>query len=399
MTQIEARGRSNPRADVLIVLGLWICTRTLVLLAFLRQTGDWRQAVDTLVSFDGAWYAGIAAHGYAYAPDGAQHNVAFFPLYPALIWIFVRARMPVDYAALLVSNLAFLLALFVAFAWVARRAGSVAARWTVATLCCCPLSLFGTAAYSEGPFLLFSGAALLSADSMRLRWSGLWVALASATRLIGIAFLPAFLIAALVRRRGGALLPAIAALTGVLGFSAFCAFRFGDPLAWLHVQAAWRPGAGFDEAAWQNLLGAGVAQTPVLHAIAFGAAVLLWLLRRAHVVVRFLLWLLLLEAERWAWNGTEYVFLLTLVAAVVALFFRRRLGLTALGYLFAGLALIALSGYPVSVDRFAFALLPGSAALGILWRRVPPLGIAAMVVMTIDLVQFSLRFAAHGFVA
>ena len=397
--RVEAPGRANPRADVIVVFGTWLLTRILLVSALIVQTGDWHRAVGALTSFDGAWYVRIATDGYSYAPDGGQHNVAFFPLYPAAIWILARTGLGAADAALFISNAAFLAMLFVVFAWIARRAGSLAARWTVATLCCCPLSLFGSAAYSEALYMLLSAAALLAADSLRFRRAAPWVALASATRAIGIAFLPAFLLAAVVRRRAGGLLPALAAATGLIGFSAYCASRFGDPLAWLHVQAAWRHGAGFDEAAWQNLLGAGVAGTPSLHAVALGSAILLWLLRRAHVAVRFLLWLLLLEAERWAWNGTEYVFLLTIVAAVLAIVFRRRLGVTALTYFFAGLVLIALAGYPISVDRFAYALLPASAALALLWRRAPALGGAAMVVMLSDLFFFTLRFAAHQFVA
>lgn len=358
-------------------------------------------AFDDLTSFDGAWYFQIVTQGYTYAPDGGQHDIAFFPLYPATVGLLWRAGVPFFAASLFVSNAAFLAALVLAFLWVRRRCGSTAARWCVATLCCCPLSLFASAAYSESLYLLLSVAALLSADRMHFRTSAGLTVLASATRLIGIALLPAFLLTALLdRRRRGAWLPAVAAVAGIAGFALYCALRFGDPLAFVHAESAWRSGPHFDETAWQNLLGSGVASTPWVHAIALIAAAFLWLTRRrASFFAQLALWFAVLGAERWAWNGSEYVFLLTLVAGALAIVFRAGLGPAAVVYLLAGLALIAAAGAPISVDRYAYALFPSTVALALLWRRLPALGTAALAVMVVDLFEFSLRFAQHAFVA
>lgn len=316
------------------------------------------------------------------------------------MWVLTRAGIPFDAGSLLVSNLAFLAALLVTSAWVKRRCGTRAARWTVATLCCCPMSLFCSAAYSESLFLLLSGAALWDFERERFPPSALWAALASATRLMGVALAPAFALAALAQRRRAARLPALAALSGIVGFALYCSARFGDPLAFVHAESAWRSPPGFDQSAWSKLIGAGFATAPLLHLIALAVAILLWLTRRrAPFVIQLVLWLALVEAERWAWNGSEYVFLFTLVAGALAIAFRQQMGTPAVTYLLAGIALIALAGQPVSVDRYAFGLLPASIALALLWQRAPALGTAALIVMTIDLFEFSVRFARHSFVA
>jgi Gpi18-like mannosyltransferase len=51
---------------------------------------------------------------------------------------------------------------------------------------------------------------------------------------------PAFLIVAWKERRPPIAYAALAATSGLLLFSLYCAIRFGDPLAFVHVQRAWK---------------------------------------------------------------------------------------------------------------------------------------------------------------
>jgi Gpi18-like mannosyltransferase len=135
--------------------------------------------LERLTFFDGGWYAAITAHGYSYAPDGRQHDVAFFPLYPSVVWCFMRLGLSFTAASLFVSGAAFLAALFITFAWVRRRCDVAAARWTIAMLCCCPLSLFCSAAYSDALFLLVDGfgAARLRCRTVSCRYALGWIGL------------------------------------------------------------------------------------------------------------------------------------------------------------------------------------------------------------------------------
>ena len=107
----------------------------------------------------------------------------------------------------------------------------------------------------------------------------------------------------------------------------------------------------------------------------------------------------IVEAERWAWNGSEYVFLYTIVAAGAAIAFRRRLGWPATAFVLAGIVLIAFVGAPYSVDRLGFAFVPATVAFALTLRRFPSLGFATLAVMSLDLIDFALRFSRGIFVA
>jgi hypothetical protein len=109
--------------------------------------------------------------------------------------------------------------------------------------------------------------------------------------------------------------------------------------------------------------------------------------------------LIVVEAERWAWNGSEYILLLVPVAAVAAIAFRRKLGAAATVIVLAGVALIAFAGPPISVPRYAYDFIPASFALALLCRTFPEFGLAIFIVMTADLFGFTLDFARAIFVS
>ena len=268
-------------------------------------------------------------------------------------------------------------------------------------LCCCPLSLFCSAAYSDGLFLLLTALALRDFDAGRFRAAAFWGGLASIDRFQGIALAPAFAVAAAVDRRGhAAWLAGIAPSCGAIGFGLFCALHFGDPLAFVHAQAAWRTRSGFDEAGWQNLLGAGVASIPALHGVTATAAMALWFGRgRMQPLLRIGVALVGVAAERWAWNGSEYVVLLTVGSAAAAFVYRRQLGSAATTFVLVGIGLIACVGLPVSVPRYAYDFIPASFALALFCRRLPALGLAVLAVMLVDLYGFARDFARGIFVA
>ncbi len=396
--------------DALFIAALALSTRALIAIAAFvtapatssgTQVPATLGGLERLSFFDGGWFASIVTGGYEFAPDGEEHNVAFFPLYPMLVRLTMGSGLSFAAAAVAVSNAAFVGALCVTFAWVRERCDAVAARWTVAMLCCCPLSLYAAVAYSEGLFLLLTALALRAFDARRFRAAALWIGLASATRLQAIAFAPGFVLAAIAERHWAkAWLAGLAPLGGGLGFALYCGWRFGDPLAFVHAQNAWRANPGFDATAWQNLVGAGLAQMPWLHVAALAAALALWRGRsRLPFAVRTGLALISVEAERWAWNGSEYILLLVPIAAIAALAFRRRLGPTATIMVLMGVGLIAFAGPPVSVPRIAYDFIPASFALALLYRKLPEFGLALLVVMTADLFWFTLDFAHAIFVS
>jgi Gpi18-like mannosyltransferase len=111
-------------------------------------------------AWDSVHYRAIATSGYEFANDGKQHNLAFFPLFPLLIWVFMKLGLPFEVAGTLINNLAFFAALYYIYFWIEENYGRNEARWTTAVVAWCPLSMFGTVIYTEGLYLLLSTAAL-----------------------------------------------------------------------------------------------------------------------------------------------------------------------------------------------------------------------------------------------
>jgi hypothetical protein len=136
--------------------------------------------------FDTNWYIGIATEGYS-----RPQQIAFFPLYPALIrLISVITGGNALYAALIVANLslvAALIAIGALAAWEAHNLRIVP--WAMTALLIYPFSFFLTAAYTEGLFLTFAALCLLFARQGRWRLAVLMALLAGATRPTGVALI------------------------------------------------------------------------------------------------------------------------------------------------------------------------------------------------------------------
>jgi len=387
-------------ADVVFILVAWSATRALIFAALFLTA---HAAGNPLTNWDGEWYQRIATVGYEYSPDGRQHDVAFFPLYPLTVAALMRVvPLPFGIAAPLVDNLAFLLALGSLFAWLSRRCDRATARWSVATLCLLPASVFTAVAYSEGLFMFLSASALRAFERRAYRRAALFAALASGTRSFGVLLGPAFALA--TRREAphpsrAAYLCALGALVGPLAYASYCGLAFGDPLAFVHVQAAWRIGLGFSFPDWEYVFAYGVTwRWPLQSAIV--AASLGWLLLRAKLprrVSRTIVFALAV-AELLIWGKERMIFLLLGVGCFALVRYRARLGIAATAYALSALAVIVFSGKPYSAERLAYAVVPIACALALLWRRVPALGLAALTVGLVDLLLYAVRFAAGIFV-
>lgn len=174
-------------------------------LATLPLLGDnyWRAHPDNLLidgwaRWDSGWYIDIATDGYTTPPKWVdpetvhqQRDVAFFPLYPLLMRLGMVITGDAALSGILISHLAFLLALCILFDLVRTQFDEETARRTIILLSVYPYALFFGAVYSEAIFLLC--AALAFACAYRGVWwaAGLAAAAASATRLPGILLLPA----------------------------------------------------------------------------------------------------------------------------------------------------------------------------------------------------------------
>ena len=365
-------------------------------------------------AWDSVFYEKIATIGYEYANDGDEHSAAFFPLFPLFTHGVMTLGLPVEVAGTLVNNLAFLGAMIVLYAWVKERHGINAARWATAVLAWCPLSLFGTVVYSEGLYLLFSTVALRAFDRQQYVWVAICGALATAARPTGIALIPTFLIlAGKERSRAIAYLASLAACTGLLLYSVYCRIRFGDFLAFLHAQQAWRSSLGFDWFGWWKMLmqvavGSrdwqhGLMKNPwhlLLFLLIIGSSYLLWHFRKQVGSTKVGYGFALLGLFLWLLGGDPLLnFVMIFGGGYLLWHLRTQLSPVVVTYGFCALGLLLASGSAVSLTRLAYGIVSLVIALGVLLARYPRWGYLVMGFFAILLSSFAVRFAQHLWVA
>jgi hypothetical protein len=205
---------------------------------------------DAWIRYDAGWYWHLVKLGYTPSGDGkwtTQANVVFFPLYPYLIRLATKLVGGTNhwYAGLAISNVATALALFFMLRIARRYVDEDCARRSLVYLLLFPSSFFLSSYYTEGLFLLTATASFASFLKKRYFLCGVWGYLAAMTRNPGVLLFPSFVLGLLWERRGRlsrADLPALWLLLipcGLLTFMAILYRKVGDPLAFLHWQAAW----------------------------------------------------------------------------------------------------------------------------------------------------------------
>ena len=371
---IGQRPRSKSREGLIFVIAMWFLSRSVIAIGmqviaplvsknppvypwpplgfvsgFLPKSG-W----ELFSHWDGKWYLEIANLGYSYADDGDFHSVAFYPLFPLLMRGLMTLGMEVEVAGVLINSLAFLGALVLVYLWVEEQYDTGAAKWTTSVLAWCPFSLFCTVIYTEGLFFLLTASALRAFEKGEYIWAAFWGALTTATRGPGVALIPTFLLVAWKEKRPPlAYVAGFATAIGFFSFSLYCAIRFGDPLAFVHVQKGWiQPG-------WFDILSKALkGQISAISRIVmiFGSGYLLWYLRKR-------------------------------VTSIV------------LTYGFCSLALLVNSGALSSVNRYAYGIVTLSIALGLLLAAKPRWGYGLMGLFGVFLLYVSVRFASWVWVA
>jgi Mannosyltransferase (PIG-V) len=208
----------------------------------ITPTPGWHNAIDGTFRWDAPWFREIATQGYRLDDESA----AFYPAYPVSIRILSNVvGMPTLDAGLVLSNLAFLVALIVLYGLTTFEYDEAIARRTLILLACFPTAIFFLAPYSESLFLLASVLSFWWARRNRWLLAGLAGAVAAATRNLGfLLFVPLLVEARRQERVGdpprwdrvvGACLP----LLGAVSYATYWAVRTGDPLRPFHAQGAW----------------------------------------------------------------------------------------------------------------------------------------------------------------
>lgn len=408
--------------DFRFVVTIWILSRLLILLALWGiapllevPSGHIQPAIDlqAFAWWDGEWYLKIATQGYEYIDDGQQHSVAFFPIFPLLINLLTRFGSSPELAGVLINNCAFFGAMCFLYQWVKSSNGIGAAKWSTAVLSWCPYSLYGTVIYTEGLFLLLTIVTLQAFEKQEYLKMSLLGIVATATRGPGVVMMPAFLLLSWRENREKiADFASFAIAGGILLYSLYCWWNFGDPLAFVKVQAAWGRSRTIDLLDWWRILmymaigvpnyDAGGIQE-IAHPLAFfslcAIAYALWKFRDRLGSISpyggaFLILIL------WLLGGDPFLTIFMVLGGIVLLWFtRKELSPVVILYGFFSLGLILTSGRSDSSERLAYGIVSLSMAAGIVLDKHPRFGYGILGVSAIILATFALRFAQQLWIA
>jgi hypothetical protein len=236
------------------IVAVFLVTRVIVLfvalvlegaipLGYHGPTFSTAPILGSLTGEDAIYYLGIARDGYHLQPVANGHlDWVFFPLFPLATRIVAVATLGnVALAGILVSNAAFLAALFVLYRLSVSHLGHETALRSVTFLAIAPGAVAFTLAYSDSLFLLVAVSAFLAAERRQLALTGLFYGLATLCRLPGL-FLGLPLLAVLWSGGGRARPAWLWLLLGPLalaGFYGYLGLVTGDVLANLHAQPSW----------------------------------------------------------------------------------------------------------------------------------------------------------------
>lgn len=190
-------------------------------------------------NFDGEHYLSIAYQGYQ------PLTYFFFPIYPLTIAFIAKflggSFTSLAISGLLISNISFFVALVGLWKLIRLDYKKDIARLTILLLLVFPTSFYFGSIYTESMFLALVVWSFYFARKGKWILAGLLGAVLTATRVVGLALIPALLIEAYLQRREKKklnLFPiAIGILFSVLGIFAYMLYLnkvTGDPLEFFH---------------------------------------------------------------------------------------------------------------------------------------------------------------------
>jgi hypothetical protein len=225
-------------ASRLLLLGVALAVAAIGHISFASEIARW----------DGTWYTDIASSGYPHHLSHAPTTLGFFPLYPLVIWLVVRAPGPPD-SVVLAGVLVSMVGGFVATVLVQKLAvgwwGEDGGRRATLMFCFFPGSVVFSMDYGEGLLIPLAAACILALQRRRWVLAGVLAGFATAVQPDAVALVAACAVAALleVRRNDWRIRPAarslLAPLLSLAGIGAFAVFLWlwtGTPFATLHAQ-------------------------------------------------------------------------------------------------------------------------------------------------------------------
>jgi Gpi18-like mannosyltransferase len=193
---------------------------------------------EKLIKWDAHWYTYVAETGYT------TQTIVFFPVIIALIRLVAATGVDYAWAGLIVCNLFVFLSFNRFYALFRLDYSEEQTRNALLAYAVMPTSFFMNSVYTEPIFLTLAAQCIYLARKHQWWSSGLFAALATLTRNIGIALFFIMLYEGLrIHSNGGrARLPMLAVFFAPLALVGFICFNYwltGDAVAFVHSQQLW----------------------------------------------------------------------------------------------------------------------------------------------------------------
>jgi len=209
-------------------------------------------SLTALANFDGVHYLTIANSGYF----GIGLIQAFFPLFPLLMRF---AHLLIDnllLAGVLLSQL-FALSSMLSFYYLLKIYYGKKIAWRGLLVMAFFVSAFYLRAiYNEGLFLTLIFGTWIAAKKGHFTYAGIFAALASATRIVGIGLWPSLLLFVWLHQRHNykAYLQVSLSAFGLLAYMAYLYVHFDDPLYFFSVQSQFGAGRQTNLILWPQVI-------------------------------------------------------------------------------------------------------------------------------------------------
>jgi hypothetical protein len=216
-----------------IVVQAWLASRGMIFgVALVLAVVQHRTLTDMVSNWDVQHFANLAAGGYAAEPDGTL--MAFFPGWPAILWLFDQMGVPITIGGMIMSTACSAVAAVALY-----RLGG---RWAAVAWLFAPTAVFTVVPYTES---LFCAAAFWAWERARAdRWlaAALLTALACTVRVSGLFLIGALLVMIMtsgnpvtlrLRRAALMLIPA----SVIMAFATYLYAITGTWTAWYRAQS------------------------------------------------------------------------------------------------------------------------------------------------------------------
>jgi len=301
---------------------------------------------DSIISIWNIWdtphYLKIAKYGYSSSlVEEMYFMIVFFPLYPFLIKVFTFVLQNNLLSALIVSNVAYIFAVFYLYKLVLLDFEKEDALRSIIYFSIFPTAYFLHAAYTESLFLALTIACFYYARNKRWAVAGILGMLTTMTRITGIILLPVLLFEYLYQRQykkekiGKDILWIFVIGLGFVVYLSLNYITYGDPLKFLEIQAGhWFMHLSFPTKGFFYSWGSISWRTPA-------------------------------DSIQLGW--IQITFALLSLILIIYSFFRVRLSYSL--YALATWLIVTSTSYWISIPRYMLTLFPIFIILAILGRR------------------------------